>query len=124
MDREEKLVALRELDNLPEEIYDELLGDLASITRQQLTELQIACDESDVSTMRNLAHSIRGAASNLRFRPLLKAIEVVQQALHQGAGHEQIRAGMGGVEQVLDDLDQYLKLDSSCETQGLDPHDS
>jgi HPt (histidine-containing phosphotransfer) domain-containing protein len=108
MDREEKLRVLKELDNLPEELYDDLLRALVETTRQQLTELVTAVEQNQIAEVRNLAHSIRGAASNLRLHELRAAVERLQQAAHQGFEGDQLMAAVAGLQESLDAVDREI----------------
>jgi HPt (histidine-containing phosphotransfer) domain-containing protein len=108
MNREEKLRILQELDNLPEEIYDELLKALVDTTQQQLTELAAALEQGDLQEVRNLIHSIRGAASNLRLQQLQAVVEDLRKAVHEGLDQEEITRRLAKLQQTLEELDHEI----------------
>jgi HPt (histidine-containing phosphotransfer) domain-containing protein len=111
MNREEKLRVLQELDNLPEEIYDDLLRALVVTTQQQLTELVVAVEQGQVQEIRNLIHSIRGATSNLRLHQLQAAVDEVRQAVHEGLDKDKIMKRVVSLQQTLDKFDQEIGRD-------------
>jgi HPt (histidine-containing phosphotransfer) domain-containing protein len=108
MNREEKLRVLQELDNLPEEVYDDLLRALVVTTQQQLTELVAAVEQGQAEDIRNLVHSIRGAASNLRQPKLQAAAEGVRQAVHEELDRDEVMRRVGNLQQTVDEIDQEV----------------
>ncbi len=84
MKREQKLQILAELDDLPEELYDQLARTLATTIGGQLSTLREALAERNLGTMRRLTHAIKGQAANMRFYALQEGARVLEEALGGG----------------------------------------
>jgi HPt (histidine-containing phosphotransfer) domain-containing protein len=108
MDREEKMRILRELDDLPEAVYDELLVETVETVREQMLELSGALAQGDYSEMRSLAHAIRGTAANMRLYSLQKASEGLQQVLREQQPLEQIAAALSRLGDVLREVEDEV----------------
>lgn len=96
---ESKQKILEALGGIPEEVYDELVGDFMAQLVGQLDEITQALSESDIDRVGRLAHSVKGVAANLRIHAI-EAPAKALEALARNAGpvsemkvqQEQIRA--------------------------------
>lgn len=61
--------ALAELE-IPEEIYDELIEDFIEMAHEEMAKIyKLLETKEDLSAAKKIAHSIKGAAANLRLEP-------------------------------------------------------
>jgi HPt (histidine-containing phosphotransfer) domain-containing protein len=79
MEPEVKKKILEELGNLPEEMYDELVGDYRVLMKEKLGELQALFDVKDYDELSNLAHFIKGASVNLRLSGPRESAQLLEQ---------------------------------------------
>jgi HPt (histidine-containing phosphotransfer) domain-containing protein len=108
MDREEKMKILRELDDLPEAVYDELLVETAEIVRNQMLEISGALAQGDYSEMRSLAHAIRGTAANMRLYSLQEASEGLQEVLRKQRPLNEIATALSRLGDVLREVEEEV----------------
>lgn len=79
MNNDVKCRILQELGGLPEDIYDSLVNDLIGQIENQLVSLETALEAGKFDIFFQVAHSLSGAAGNLRLtslREVLYAMEV------------------------------------------------
>ena len=80
VNREEKLEILKELDDLPEEVYDELLVMLSASLDDHMLQIEQALAQGDADHGRAQAHAMKGAAANLRILAVQERAAAVEQA--------------------------------------------
>jgi HPt (histidine-containing phosphotransfer) domain-containing protein len=98
----DKTKALDELQ-LSEEEYDELLQEFLEVASQQIDELQSAVSSGNDNDVRELAHSLKGAAGNLRLdecAAIAGAIELGSMASPKDA----LQARLKALVAALDDI--------------------
>jgi two-component system sensor histidine kinase EvgS len=107
--REEPLIdlsSLRELTGANPEAMRQLLGDLLSSSRHDLDCLAQLRGGDDRQAIASLAHRVKGAARIVRARPLLEAIESLEQACAKGAAD--VSVPLDGVSQAMSALVAHL----------------
>lgn len=94
MDKSQKQKILQELGGIPEEVYNALVEELLKLIDSQKNSLLQALEKKDTKSVQTLAHSIKGAAGNLRIMSIFeyaKALECITkdsvstEAIEQGA---------------------------------------
>ncbi len=100
--------ALRELD-LTHEEFLEFMDDLKDFTYNNFPSLKEATKQSDILAVREIAHSFKGAFSNLRF---IKVAEMAFRLERIAAGNED-----GDVDSLCNDLEVCIR--SSFEEIGI-----
>lgn len=61
--------ALEDLE-IPEEIYDELIDDFIEMANEEMGKIRTLLEaDNNLDHIKKLAHSIKGAAANLRLEP-------------------------------------------------------
>lgn len=78
MSPEEKKRILSELGGLPEEVYNSLVLELITQTDQKVSEIKQALQDNDFDVIAKLAHSVKGAAGNLRIFAVHEAARDVE----------------------------------------------
>ena len=79
MNPEDKKKAMKELGDMPEELYDELLAEFRLQFKRQVGEIQKALEKDDFVNARESAHSLSGTSGNLRIyevHPVARALEL------------------------------------------------
>ena len=85
MEREEKNRVLEELGGISEEVYDELLKELAVQSKGEAIQLKEFLIAGDAENAERAAHSIRGAAGNLRIKEVQELACTISDALKEKA---------------------------------------
>ena len=67
---------------------------------KRLEELSSAFDSSDLGTLENLAHGLRGAGGTYGFKLLTEAAEKLEECIKQGGAHSEIAAAMDRLTRV------------------------
>jgi len=87
MDKKE---ILKQLGDIPESVYDEIVLGFYDETRSRLKLISEAIDSSNWSVIDKLAHSIKGSSANLRLISIQKIAESLQEAVRLN-NHELIK---------------------------------
>lgn len=82
MSAEEKRKILKELGDIPEEVYDELVFEFAGMARQGISRMRSAV--GDLGVVRETAHSLKGSSANLRLKEISTAAAAIEQAAKEG----------------------------------------
>ncbi len=81
MDGQTKGEILQQLGGIPEDFYDELVGDYIRLTSESLEQIKKFASDNDYDNLEKIAHSIKGASGNLRLNEIYEvAVEVDQMA--------------------------------------------
>ena len=57
---------LKELGDLPEEMYDEIVLDFITQANEEIISMKEALNNNDFDSVSKIAHSIKGSSGNLR----------------------------------------------------------
>ncbi len=98
----DKQKILEELGGLPEEIYDELCQGFLEDAKSKMILLKIAVDETDYEKMKSFAHSLKGAAANLRLLDIQEAAYQFEDAAKMTVMEEELL-------RLFNVLDQAIK---------------
>lgn len=77
MDKDE---ILKQLNGIPEDVYDEIVLGFYEETRGRLKDISEAIGVFDQSALVRLAHGIKGSAANLRLVHIQEIAETLQKA--------------------------------------------
>jgi two-component system, sensor histidine kinase and response regulator len=84
MDQETKIRIAEELGGLPVEVIDELLGAFFTQTEGEMTCLKEAMGRDDIDSIMKIAHSIKGAAGNLRVNSVQELARIIEMNAKEG----------------------------------------
>lgn len=79
MDKQAKEIILQEL-GIPEAMYDSLVREWHAQAIQSCAQLSDAVARSDYEAIASIAHTIKGAAANLRIKPIADIAGRLEQA--------------------------------------------
>ncbi|MDD4003813.1 MAG: Hpt domain-containing protein [Elusimicrobiaceae bacterium] len=79
-----KAEILAELGNLPAEIYDKLVEKFKTISADQLDRLEECVKTGNTAEGGDLAHSMKGAAANLRLEPIYARVIALEKDIKAG----------------------------------------
>jgi two-component system sensor histidine kinase EvgS len=108
--RDEPLIdlsSLRELTGANPESMRQLLGDLLTSSRHDLERIAELRGGDDRAAIASLAHRIKGAARIIRAKPLLDAIDTLEQACTQATAADLI-GPLDSVSQAMTALEAHL----------------
>ncbi len=92
-----------------ESLCDEILVVFLEVTPEHLTELEQALDSDDIVTTRRLAHSIKGAASNIDAEGTRRAAQALEMAAASGE-KERFRAMFEDIQREFDVLKAVISV--------------
>lgn len=86
----EKRKILEELGDIPEEIYDNLVGEFLFQFGQHLKNIDEASSTGDFGEVARIAHTIKGASSNLRLEEIARAADALEHSSRRGGPEGEI----------------------------------
>lgn len=92
--------AVEKLTGNNAELVDKLLKELLKSNQSDLQSLYVALENNDLSTIKDLAHKIKGAARIIDAQKLMSACEMLENASHQ-----QLNAYVEAVSQAIASLE-------------------
>jgi HPt (histidine-containing phosphotransfer) domain-containing protein len=95
----------------------EIIGLFLEASASDLRQLQSAIDEEDVQSAVRAAHSIKGAAANLR----LTAIFEIAQRMEREARENRLEEAIGAIQAIRENLNQ---IDESLKRETQRPEDA
>lgn len=96
---------LAELGGLPEEIYDTLLGKFKTITIDQLDKIRTGITSGNIVESGNLAHSMKGAAANLRLDAIFDSIVKLEKDIKGGKSITVIEPQLSKLKTMVETLE-------------------
>ena len=106
MDRAEKQKVLEEIGGVPEDMYDGLVRDLISQTREKIAEMKKALNEDDYDSIARTAHFVKGSAVNLRLYTIYDMAKGIEQTLAQKKTRDGLAGDLKKLEETLAQLEQ------------------
>ncbi len=104
MDPDRKKAILKELGDIPVEVYDGFVGELLGTTKEQIKELRGHLTKSDLAAIAEVAHSIKGAAANLRLEEITTAAMLLESSARDSKSPEEIEGAVKQIEDALASL--------------------
>ena len=110
MTKEEKKQALKDLGDLPEDVYNEIGQDYLANGRKLLEKLEAAVNAGNFETCRFVGHGIKGSSLNMRLTELsLLGAEIEKASLAKDAAKigtlcAEVAAKLKEAESVFDNL--------------------
>jgi HPt (histidine-containing phosphotransfer) domain-containing protein len=95
----------------------EIIGLFLEASASDLRQLQSAIDQEDVQSAVRAAHSIKGAAANLR----LTAIFEIAQRMEREARENRLEGAIGAIQAIRENLNQ---IDESLKRETQRPEDA
>jgi CheY-like chemotaxis protein/HPt (histidine-containing phosphotransfer) domain-containing protein len=100
--------ALREFEN-DSELLNSLITDFNRIIHQQMSIMQQAFQNADLTIIQQEAHSIKGGAANLCAMPLSEAAKSLEMACRQKLDIDLIGHHLSTLSSSIDSFDRYVK---------------
>ena len=85
MESERKREILEELGGIPEEVYDDLVKEFLDQARTEISAIRESLKKGISDEAAQLAHSIKGAAANLRLEEISDLAKNIELGLREGA---------------------------------------
>lgn len=96
---------LAELGGLPEDIYDTLLAKFKTITIGQLDKIRDCVTAGNTTESGNLAHSMKGAAANLRLDAILVNVVKLEKDIKAGKSIKIIEPQLARLKTLVETLE-------------------
>ncbi len=104
LDKSDKQRILKELGDLPEEVYDELVEMFIAQARPQIAEIRECLTKKDLPRIAFLAHTVKGTSANLRIAPIFEAAKTLEAEVKADARSEVISEQVQIIEALLQGL--------------------
>ena len=101
MNSEEKKKTLKELGDIPEELYDELVAEFKTQFNRQMEEIQKALASNNLTAVRESAHSLSGTSGNLRIYSVHHAAKALELSLKQAEPLESVKQNFNTLEGIF-----------------------
>ncbi len=80
----DKLAMLRDLSDGNDDLVREMLDSYIPMAEEQLLKMKVLDDSSDIDTLRNVIHNIKGATLNLGLQAMSIKIQEFQDRIKSG----------------------------------------
>jgi HPt (histidine-containing phosphotransfer) domain-containing protein len=107
---EDKKKILRELGDIPEETYDELVCFFIRQLKDNIPKIKAALAGHDFDQLAKLAHSLKGSSGNLRIHQVYELATQINDMAKSAAAAELICAKLTALEVLVPVLEQELGL--------------
>ncbi len=85
-----KEAILKEMGNIPEEFYDELVRDFLSDAISQIDALEKSLKGGEIESAKGIIHSLKGVSANIRLSDISQLSKEVETDIKSGLGFDDV----------------------------------
>ncbi|MBU2591377.1 MAG: Hpt domain-containing protein [Nitrospinota bacterium] len=96
-----KEAILKEMGDIPEEFYYELVREFLSDAFGQIDSLESSLKGGDIESAKRTIHSIKGVSANLRLNDICQLSKEVEADIKNGLGFDEIAGKVDAMRSIL-----------------------